>query len=305
MVTRRVFLMGIGIGAMGASGLLFADSKTEVAKAGASGLNGFIDTHAHAFTKALPRAAQIRYSPEYDATYDDFLAAMKPFSFDRGVLVQPSFLGFDNSYVLEAIKKYPKNFKGIAVIPEDTPFEEMKKLKSQGIEGIRLNLFGKELPDFKTPVWQTCLKNLEALKWQLELHVPAKEYPKLLPHLEKFKINIVIDHMGRFDPKLGIKDEGFEYLVSYPKKENIWFKCSGFYRLGKGEIGHKNAVEAFDALKKAYGIEKFVWGSDWPHTQNEKEITYKTSFEFIENFKLTPKEKELVLKTNAIKLFNF
>lgn len=111
MVTRRVFLMGIGIGAMSASGLLFADSKTEVAKAGASGLNGFIDTHAHAFTKALPRAAQIRYSPEYDATYDDFLAAMKPFSFDRGVLVQPSFLGFDNSYVLEAIKKYPKNFR--------------------------------------------------------------------------------------------------------------------------------------------------------------------------------------------------
>ena len=51
-----------------------------------------------------------------------------PCGVNRIVLIQMSFYGFDNSYMLSAMAKYPGAFAGIAVIDEEAyhPEEEMK-----------------------------------------------------------------------------------------------------------------------------------------------------------------------------------
>lgn len=52
------------------------------------------------------------------------------YDFDKGVLVQPSFLGVDNEFLFEGIK-YDENIKAIVVANENIKFEELEKLKKE------------------------------------------------------------------------------------------------------------------------------------------------------------------------------
>ena len=51
-------------------------------------------------------------------TPDELLAQARPAASSRVVLIQMSFYGFDNRYMLEAIRDYPGVFSGVAVIDE-------------------------------------------------------------------------------------------------------------------------------------------------------------------------------------------
>ena len=60
-------------------------------------------------------------------TPDELWLTARPCGVERVVLVQMSFYGFDNRYMLEAIRNYPGVFAGIAVIDDDAarPQDEM------------------------------------------------------------------------------------------------------------------------------------------------------------------------------------
>ena len=63
-----------------------------------------VDTHAHVFVQGLALAATRRHSPEHDATTADYLALLDAHGCSHGVLVQPSFLGSDNSFLVRALR---------------------------------------------------------------------------------------------------------------------------------------------------------------------------------------------------------
>ena len=47
---------------------------------------------------------------------------------DKGVLIQPSFLGFDNTYMVNAIKKFPDKLYGVAVVDTTITLKELQAL---------------------------------------------------------------------------------------------------------------------------------------------------------------------------------
>src|SRR3712207_3862358 len=101
-----------------------------------------VDTHAHVFRRGLKLADFRRYAPDYDAEIEDYLRQLDAHAVTHGVLVQPSFLGTDNSYLVEALQQYPERFRGIAVVPPDFAMAELEALDKVGAVGIRLNLIG-------------------------------------------------------------------------------------------------------------------------------------------------------------------
>ena len=74
-----------------------------------------IDTHAHIFELAQRMLDERRYTPPRDATLKQYLAMLDANDIARGVLVQPSFLGTDNSFMLAALRAQPERLRGIAV----------------------------------------------------------------------------------------------------------------------------------------------------------------------------------------------
>lgn len=296
MLSRRCFHQGL----LAAGALLTAGVEARQAWSAAGSIVTGVDTHAHIFDRSLELAAQRRYAPDYDATVEMFLAKLDAHGMSHGVLVQPSFLGTDNEYMLAGIAKAASRLKGIAVIAPAIEEAELDRLSARGVVGIRLNLVGRDLPDLAGAEWKQLLASLSRRGWQVEVQDEAKRLGEVLPRLVDSGVNVVVDHFGRPDPKLGIEDPGFKYLLTLGPTRRVWVKISAPYRLSD-EI----ARAAVPLVKDAFGIERLLWGSDWPHTQHEKEVSYGDMLARLESWLPNAAERKTVLVDNPVGLFGF
>ena len=57
-----------------------------------------------------------RYAPDYNATPTDYLKMLDANGMSHGILIQPSFLGTDNSYMIGALREHPRRLRGIAMV---------------------------------------------------------------------------------------------------------------------------------------------------------------------------------------------
>jgi len=264
-----------------------------------------IDTHAHVFAQGLPLAARRRYAPQYDATLPHYLAQLDSHAISHGVLVQPSFLGTDCSYLLAALAQEPTRLRGVVVIDPAADSAKLDALQRVGVVGIRLNLFDLPNPDFTRADWQQTLAAIARLDWHVEVHVEARRLEEVVPPLLDKGIKVVIDHFGRPDPTLGIADPGFRYLLTLGFTRQVWVKLSGAYRIGRDIQGEITAIAAMPHLKAAFGTDRLVWGSDWPHTQFEQTQDYARAVTLLRALLPDSQERRAVLVDTAAALFKF
>lgn len=301
MPSRRAFNTGL-LAMLGSTAL--AGCATPGTRQAAMSITA-IDTHAHVFERGLPLANARRYAPSYDAPLAAYLAQLDAHGVSHGVLIQPSFLGVDNSYLLAALKQAPQRLRGVAVIDPTAPDALLAQMNTEGVVGIRLNLIGAPDPQLKSPVWQAALMRLHALGWHVELHVEARRLPALLQPLLDAQVNVVVDHFGRPDPALGIDDQGFAALLAAGRTRRVWVKVSGAYRNGSNGRGKAVALAAMPRLKDALGLDRLVWGSDWPHTQFESQVSYDKMWAFAGMLLPDPAERKQVLVDTPAQLFRF
>ena len=240
---------------------------------------GRYDGHCHVFTAELPMAPARRYTPDYDATPEALCGLLDQFELDGALLVQPSFLGADNSYLLDALEKLDglpgKIFRGVVVLdPTSKPDSGwLQELDQRGIVGTRLNLVGG-IDVFDYEDWKSTLAATERLGWHVELHVEATHLPVVLPRLIKHHGRIVIDHFGLVRDIDG--NPGLKSLLSQPV-EKIWIKTSAAYRIfpeddRQGDL--ERLVPLIGLYRDHFGLERLIWGSDWPFTQFEDRMSY-------------------------------
>jgi predicted TIM-barrel fold metal-dependent hydrolase len=263
-----------------------------------------IDSHAHVFTRALPLAGDRRYAPGYDAAGADYLAMLDRNGMSHGVLVQPSFLGADNAYLIEILQQAPERLRGIAVIAPETGSDELEALRRVGVVGIRLNLIGQPDPDFGAAGWNGHLEQIAAQGWQVEVQAEARRLPTLLPPLLRAGVPLVVDHFGRPDPRLGVDDPGFRYLLETAATGRVWVKLSGAYRIG-GQGGKHAALVAAERLRIAFGPGRLLWGSDWPHTQFEAATSPAAARQALEAWVPDEAERRTILADTPARLFRF
>jgi predicted TIM-barrel fold metal-dependent hydrolase len=266
---------------------------------------GATDCHAHIFRRGLKLADVRRYAPDYDATVQDYLRVLDENGMVRGVLVQPSFFGTDNSFLLEGLGGARERLRGIAVVEPSTGREELERLDRQGVVGIRLNLVGLPIPAFDAEPWPALLKAVADLGWQVEVHREAKDLEAVVGPLLRAGVNVVVDHFGRPDARLGVDDPGFRYLLSAGPQRRTWVKVSAPYRNGKDGAGEATALNAYPLLRDALGLDRLVWGSDWPHTQFEASENYKKNRAFLDTMVTSAAEREQILSKNPAALFRF
>jgi predicted TIM-barrel fold metal-dependent hydrolase len=260
-----------------------------------------IDSHAHVFERGLPLATRRRYAPDYDATLADYLARLDAHGVSHGVLVQPSFLGTDCGYLLGALACAPGRLRGVAVIDPSCEPASLSAMDRAGVAGIRLNLIGAPEPSLDDPAWQATLAHVARLGWHVELHVEAARLAGIAGRLLDHDVRIVVDHFGRPAPSLGVDDPGFRHLLSLGRTGRVWVKVSGVYRIG----GLAAAQAATDALKHAFGVDRLVWGSDWPHTQFEHTERFHGALSALHSLIPDARERHAVLASTPARLFGF
>jgi predicted TIM-barrel fold metal-dependent hydrolase len=261
-----------------------------------------IDAHAHVFHRKLTLADGRRYSPGYDAPLDLYLRRLDENGIARGVLVQPSFLGTDNSYLVDSIAAAGGRLRGIAVVDPSVSPQWLRQLDQAGIVGIRLNLVGGLVPDVTSQPWRGLLAEVVRLRWQIEVQHRASELAQLVPRLLDTGADVVLDHFALPDAGLGVADPGFAAILKLGASRRLWVKVSAPYRLGPD--GERIARDAFPLLRDALGLDRLVWGSDWPHTQFEASQSYRSSRAFLDRLIPDQDERAGVLRSPRT-LFRF
>lgn len=261
-----------------------------------------IDTHAHAFKHGLKLASVVRYVPKYEATGEQYLEQLDAHGVRYGVLIQPSFLGTDNSYLLACLALNRDRLRGVAVVDPSVPTDELLRLSDAGVVGVRLNLIGLPLPDLNLPVWRAHLETLARLDWQVEVQCKAPEHALLAPRLIDAGVTLVVDHFGLPNPKDGPDDAAYETLLALGASRRLWIKLSAPYRLGPDAMPF--AQKLYAKLKERVGLDRLLWGSDWPNTQFEATEDFAGNRGFLDRLAPDPAERAQIL-AGGKQLFRF
>lgn len=263
-----------------------------------------VDSHAHVFVQGLSLADSRRYRPEHDATLEHYLALLDANAISHGVLVQPSFLGTDNGYLLDALRQAPQRLRGVVVVDPSVSAGQLEAMTRAGVVGMRLNLIGLAAPQLDDPAWQALLSTIDALGWHVEVHLPAGRLQEVVPTLLDTGCRVVVDHFGRPDAALGVRDPGFQFLLRQADTGRVWVKLSGAYRNWDAAQCADAPREAARQLLSAFGAQRLMWGSDWPHTQHGH-VSYRPTREWLDDWIDDPDQRRTLLADTPLRLFQF
>jgi len=244
-----------------------------------------------------------RYAPAYDATLDDYLPLLNAHGMTHAVLVQPSFLGTDNGYLLQALAAQSERLRGVVVVAPDISTSELADMHRRGVTGIRLNLMEQTLPDLGAQPWTSLFDNVARLGWHVELHRNAVDLAPMIDRLLERGVRVVVDHFGRPDPALGTQDRGFKALLGYGSTGSVWVKVSGAYRCAAP--GSSFVADATAQLIEHFGAHRLMWGSDWPHTQYEAVTSYGESLSALFDLGLNADELDSIVRKTALSFYGF
>jgi predicted TIM-barrel fold metal-dependent hydrolase len=224
--------------------------------------SGSVDTHFHVFDRNAPLNTPRSYTPQIKTLCDwtDFAGTL---GIAKGVLIQPSVYGLDNTVLIEALRADPKRLRGIVVIAQDTGTEEIRRLDAFGVRGVRINTRNKG--GLSLDAAQTLASRIAPLGWSLQLQISPEQLPDINRMAKELPLPIVIDHLG-FMP-LGVEESDLHirHLQALMDRADAFVKVTAPYRLAK-DAGYSGFADAVRILAASHG-DRLLWGSDWPHTE--------------------------------------
>jgi 2-pyrone-4,6-dicarboxylate lactonase len=231
---------------------------------------GACDSHAHVFGPydRFPLADDRSYTPaEFPA--EAFIGHLDRLDLSRGVLVTGSASGLDNGSVLDALGRYPRRLRGIAVPNADMTDIELDRWHAAGIRGVRVNLFKRDghavyRNGVGIDVLEALAPRLVDRGWHAQIWIHAPDLVDLAPRLIRLGLPLVIDHMGRMAAARGIEDPGFRMLCRLVAEGTAWTKISGADR-NTMEGPPYDDIDPFATALLRANDQRVVWGSDWPH----------------------------------------
>ena len=189
---------------------------------------------------------------------------------EKAVIVQPIHYLYDNRYVADCLARFPGRFAAVCLLDPKEPAapDQLEELvRGRGFGGMRLHLSRQEDPSAlaasdQDPLW----RRVEELNVCLIVLGRAAELPALEPIVYRFPgVKVVLDHLG--GPPVG--EETTHTLLGnvlrmarYP---NVYVKVSNMNRMSKVPYPHRDTHEMVRRIYEAFGPERLMWGTDFPH----------------------------------------
>src|SRR5438067_1693460 len=275
----------------------------------------YIDAHVHVWT---PDTARYPLAPGFmkenmkpaSFTPEELFKHSKPAGVGRINLIQMRFYGFDNSYMLDTIAKYPDVFVGTAVINPlgNDPAREMDELAKKGVRAFRIH---PKLTDAPVEKW------LRAEGYQKMFAAGARNNqamacligPDALPELDRMCTEypdtpVIIDHLARIGADGMIRDADVDRLCAMAKHKKVMVKVGAFYALGKKQPPYTDLASLIKRVVTAFGPRRCMWESDCPF-QVQGEHTYQASvdLELRRLDFLSDQDKDWLLRKTAENFF--
>jgi D-galactarolactone isomerase len=224
---------------------------------------GSCDCHFHVFGPYddFPLSALRSYTPP-EAPLSEYQRVMGVLRMDRSVIVQPSGYGSDNSCMLDALAELGQSRgRAVAVIDGNIPDAELENMHRAGVRGARLNVVSGGAATVEH--MQRIASMIAPLGWHLQVFLPPKDLVEVAPALRRLPVDVVIDHLGQCDPRLGFSDPVFATLLRLLEGGTCWIKLTA-YRVSARSAPFEDVGPLVRKLMSVRA-DRLVWGSNWPH----------------------------------------
>jgi len=264
------------------------------------------DAHCHVFGPAevFPYAPDRSYTPP-DAPFDQLVALHDFLGLSRGVIVQASCHGTDNTAMLDAIARGNGRYRGVAIVDGDVTDAQLADLDARGVRGVRFNFVAHlgGAPDLD--VFDRVLQRIERLGWHVVLHLDAQDILQYAERIERIKVPFVIDHMGRVRAEAGLDQQPFRQLLELMRNPLAWVKVCGSERVSAGRRPFDDAIPFAQTLIEA-APDRVLWGTDWPHPNISKDMPNDGELvDLLLRFCPDDALREKLLVTNPARLYGF
>ena len=234
------------------------------------------------------------YMEDGKNTVERLMANMDYAGVSAAVVTQEYIDGNQDEYLLTAKDKYKNRLKICSL------YEENEKWRLEGFDGLKIcasrlkdkNLI-KLLPVFK--------KVEEAGKFiSIDLADGKEQVQDMQALIDACPdLRIAIGHFGM------VTTPGWQKQIALACNKNVYIESGGLTWLFNKEFyPYHEAIDAILEARNICGMDKLMWGSDYPRTMTA--ITYKMSTDFIlKTDKMTVEEKIAFLGDNAVRFYGF
>jgi predicted TIM-barrel fold metal-dependent hydrolase len=236
---------------------------------------GSWDCHIHLFGPAslFPFAPESPYVSD-DALPEHYLANQAVLGLERAVVVSGGGYGTDYSHLKWVLARYGERMRGVLLPRPDFAADEMAELHRLGVRGVRM--FGAppgnewdHLPRIDARIAGMAAE----MGWHVQYHsITRDDIESAADRLLGLPGTIVVDHLGMFDPRLGLESAGFTAILRLLDSGRVWVKLSGPMRAAREEDYPYPGITPFARRLATHAPERMVWGSDWPHVQMNDRI---------------------------------
>lgn len=213
---------------------------------------------------------------------------------NAAVVVQEYIDGNQDEYLLKCKGKYSERIKICSL------YEERDDYRLDGFDGIKI--CGGRLTKVKLEELSTLFHQAEekGMFVAIDLADGDAQVPAMKQLIgECPDLRIAIGHFGM------VTVEGWQKQIELACHKNVYVESGGITWLFNSEFyPYPSAVDAILEARDICGMEKLMWGSDYPRTMTA--ITYRMSQDFIiKSDKMTQEEKDKFLGLNAAKFYGF
>jgi predicted TIM-barrel fold metal-dependent hydrolase len=232
---------------------------------------GACDCHAHIFgpQSRYPLLPKTHFVP-HENPLSDYVRMLKTLGCERGVLVQPSVYGTDNTLIKEALQSRAFDLRAVAVVAEDITDREIEALHAVGFHGIRINT-ASATPGLKLAHAPKLAARIKHLGWHLQFFVNLRDMPQMAEELARVPGTIVIDHFARIATADGLDAPPYLALLELLRRDNVWAKLMGPYFISDAFPLYPD-ITPYARGMIAAAPDRVVWGSDWPHPSAREKI---------------------------------
>jgi D-galactarolactone isomerase len=223
---------------------------------------GACDTHVHFYDHRVGAAPTAQLHPP-DATVADYRKVQQTLGVQRVVVVQPTTYGLDNSCQLDAMAQLGDAARFVAVVDDHVTDVELDRLTRLGTRGARFfMLAGGAVPWEAMP---SVARRIAPFDWHIQLQMNGRLLNQRADELLALPVPIVIDHIGRFMPSVGVHDAHFETLLRLIDSGTCWVKLSAPYETQLDASHRYKAVTAVVQELVRRAPERLLWATNWPH----------------------------------------
>ncbi len=275
----------------------------------------FIDAHIHVWTPDTahyPLAAGHKREEMRPRSFtpEELFKHSRPAGVNRINLIQMSFYGFDNRYMLDMIAMHKGVFVGTAVVDPHAKdvARQMTDLGRRGVRAFRIHPRLSRLPPARWlqpegygRMFTQAAKNNQAMSCLID----ADALPELDRMCRRFPATpVLIDHLCRIGAGGMIDDKDVKALCAMAAHKRVMVKIGAFYALGKRQAPYDDLGPLIQQVVRAFGPQRCMWESDCPF-QVQNGHTYQASIDLVRTRLkfLTAQDKDWLLRRTAEEFF--